>query len=308
MTPPLRQVAALAGALLLAACSGGGHAPAAVAAPGSAAKPPGAATGFVPPSAASIPDTPFGREVALGRRIFLDPAKYAPAYVGNRLSCENCHIDAGRLANAAPLWGAWPMYPAYRRKNGRVNTYAERLQDCFRFGLNGKAPPLGDPVLVALESYSYWLSRGAPVGKPLPGRGYPKLPPPAKAPDYARGAAVFKRDCSLCHGADGQGRQVAGRTVFPPLWGAQSFNWGAGMQRVDNAAGFIEANMPLGRGDTLSDQDAWDVAYFMDAHERPQDPRYAGSIQATRAKYHDTPESLYGTVVDGKLLGQGTAH
>jgi thiosulfate dehydrogenase len=79
------------------------------------------------------------------------------------------------------------------------------------------------------------------------------------------------------------------------------------MEQVNNAAGFIKANMPLGRGNTLTDQDAWDVAYYMGAHERPQDPRFTGSIQATRAAYHDTPDSLYGTAVNGLLLGKGTA-
>jgi thiosulfate dehydrogenase len=131
------------------------------------------------------------------------------------------------------------------------------------------------------------------------------LTKPALAPDYARGEVVFKRDCALCHGDNGQGQQAAGRTVFPPLWGPQSFNWGAGMEQITNAAGFIKANMPLSRGNTLTDQDAWDVAYFMNAHERPQDPRFSGSIQATRAAYHDTPDSLYGVTVNGQLLGKG---
>jgi thiosulfate dehydrogenase len=75
------------------------------------------------------------------------------------------------------------------------------------------------------------------------------------------------------------------------------------MHELDNAAAFIKANMPLSRGGTLSDQDAWDVAMFMDAHERPQDPRYTGNLAETRAKYHDTPQSLYGTEVDGRVLG-----
>ena len=70
--------------------------------------------------------------------------------------------------------------------------------------------------------------------------------------------------------------------------GADSFNWGAGMHQIGNAAGFIKANMPLGQAGMLSDQEAWDVAYFMNAHERPQDPRYAESVAATRAKYHDS--------------------
>ena len=86
---------------------------------------------------------------------------------------------------------------------------------------------------------------------------------------------------------------------------AQSFNWGAGMANINNAAGFIKANMPLGQGGTLTDQQAWDVATFIDSHERPQDPRFTGDVAQTRAQFHDSEYSLYGTQVGGKLLGQG---
>jgi thiosulfate dehydrogenase len=65
--------------------------------------------------------------------------------------------------------------------------------------------------------------------------------------------------------------------------------------------------MPFSRGDTLSDQDAWDVAMFMNAHERPQDPRFEGNVSETRKKYHDTPMSLYGTELNGHLLGAPTS-
>ena len=294
----------LAGCLALAACHPAQPQLAAPAPASSAAKP---AAHFQPPAESAMPADDFGKQIALGRQMFVDTGHYAKAYVGNALTCENCHLDAGRLADSAPLWGAYPMYPAYRAKNHRVNTFAERLQGCFQYSMNGKAPPLGDDVLVALEAYAYWMSKGEAIGVAPPGHGYRKLPKPAQAPDYARGASVFKRDCALCHGDDGQGQQAAGRTVFPPLWGPQSFNWGAGMERLDNAAGFIAANMPLGRGNSLTDQDAWDVAYFMDAHERPQDPRFQGSVAQTRKVYHDTSESLYGVTVNGHVLGEGTA-
>lgn len=299
----------LAAPLALAAChpaeqqgvSPASHAPAAT------SSAPHATNGFEPPPESSIPADEFGKQIALGRQIFTDTGHYAKAYVGNALNCANCHLDAGRLAHSAPMWGAYPMYPAYRSKNHHVNTFAERLQGCFQYSMNGKAPPLGDDVLVALEAYAYWMSKGEPIGVAPVGHGYPKLPRPTQAPDYVRGETVFKRDCALCHGNNGQGQRVADRTVFPPLWGAQSFNWGAGMERLDNAAGFIKANMPLGRGNTLTDQDAWDVAYYMNAHERPQDPRFKGSIAETRKAYHDTPDSLYGIAVNGKVLGQGVA-
>ncbi|MEO7068036.1 MAG: c-type cytochrome [Rhodanobacter sp.] len=259
---------------------------------------------FTPPPESAIPDGPLGDVIRQGRDIFTDTPAHAKAYVGNGLSCSNCHLDAGRRPNSAPLWGAYGVYPQYRKKNGKVNTFGERLQGCFRFSMNGKAPPLDSAEMVALETYAWWLSTGEPVGKKLVGAGFPKqgFKPPLP-PDYTRGETVFKKSCALCHGNDGQGQQVAGRNVFPPLWGPQSFNWGAGMHQLDNAAAFIKANMPLGRGNTLSDQDAWDVAMFMDAHERPQDPRFKGDVSATRKKYHDTPMSLYGTKINGHLLG-----
>jgi thiosulfate dehydrogenase len=250
-----------------------------------------------------IPDTPFGRQAELGRRIFTDTAKLAPQFVGNDLKCSNCHLDAGRLAKAAPMWGAYPLFPQYRAKNGRVNTFAERLQGCFMYSMNGKAPPAGDPVLVALESYSAFLAKGAPLGVTQPGQGYPKLAKPPLAPDYARGQDVYQSRCALCHGNDGAGQRARGVVVFPPVWGARSFNWGAGMAEPRNAAGFIKANMPLSQGGSLTDQQAWDVALYLDSQPRPQDPRYTGSLAETRAKFHNDPLSMYGRVVNGVLLG-----
>lgn len=262
---------------------------------------------FTPPDESDLPAAEFGNMVRLGERLFVDTRHAAAAFVGNALSCSSCHLDAGRKADSAPLWAAYVAYPEYRAKNHRVNTFAERLQGCFEFSMNGKAPPLGDPVLVALESYAYWLASGAPISRTLPGRGYPKLPPPAVAADYGRGKLVYEQHCALCHGADGAGRQARdGSMAFPALWGDGSFNWGAGMAGIANAAAFIEANMPLSQPTTLTPQEAWDVAHYMDSHERPQDPRFTESVQATRAKFHDSPDSMYGVTVNGHVLGSGS--
>lgn len=73
--------------------------------------------------------------------------------------------------------------------------------------------------------------------------------------------------------------------------------------QLANADGFIQVNMPLGKGGTLSEQEAWDVAVFMNSHERPQDPRFTKSVTDTRKKYHDTDDSLYGKTVNGHVLG-----
>jgi thiosulfate dehydrogenase len=260
---------------------------------------------FSPPPDSAIPTDELGKLVRLGHAIFTDTKKNAAPYVGNDLKCSNCHLDAGRKANAAPLWAAYVAYPRYREKTKHVDTFAERVQDCFRYSMNGKPPPADSDVLNALVAYSYWLATGAPVNTSMAGAGFPKVAKPAAAPDFARGQSVYASKCAACHGIEGAGLKSGDVQVFPPLWGARSFNWGAGMQRLDNAAGFIKANMPLGQGGTLSDQEAWDVAYFMAAHERPQDPRYSGSIAQTRTRYHDSADSLYGTTVNGRVLGAG---
>ncbi len=269
----------------------------------SATAPPPPTAGFAPPAVDGIPDGPMGDVVRRGEQIFLNTRANAPAFVGNSLNCVNCHLDAGRKADSAPMWGAWPMYPAYRNKTKHVDTFAERLRGCFTYSMNGTPPPFGDDVLVALEAYAYWMAKGAPAGEALPGAGYAKLPEPEQAADGARGAVVYQANCALCHGDKGQGQRVGDTQVFPPLWGPQSYNWGAGMHKVDTAAAFIQANMPLGKGGSLSIQDAWDVAKFINGHERPQDPRFTGDVASTRAQFHDTKQSLYGTSVDGRLLG-----
>ncbi|MGB6307292.1 MAG: c-type cytochrome, partial [Steroidobacteraceae bacterium] len=266
-----------------------------------------ASSSFAPPQESALPDDEFGNMVRMGEEIFEDSQHYAPAFVGNALRCSSCHLNAGRKADSAPLWAAYVAYPEYRAKNKKVNTFAERLQGCFEYSMNGKAPPLGGPVLVALESYAHWLATGAPIGPNLRGRGYPKLPKPALAADYERGKAVYREKCSLCHGEEGAGRRAAdGSAAFPALWGSESFNWGAGIAGIANAAAFIEANMPLSQAQTLEPQEAWDVAAYMDSQERPQDPRFVESVEVTRARFHDSPDSMYGRKVGGHVLGSGS--
>ncbi len=277
--------------------------------------PPTAAFGgqlfFDPPAESTIPPGPDGDAIRRGREIFLHTGQTVGAHVGNGLACGNCHLDAGRRDNAAPMWAAWGKYPAYRAKNGRINTMEDRLRDCFLYSMNapgspsGTPPAYGDDVYRDLQRYFAWLATGAPVGATLSGRGYIQLPPAPLGQDPARGKAVFDTHCAACHGAQGQGApNPDGTYAYPPLWGPKSYNWGAGMTNVRTAAGFIAANMPYGQGYTLTTQQAWDVAAYIDSRERPRDPRQTGSIADARARYHAKGD-YYGQVVDGNLLGDG---
>lgn len=246
-----------------------------------------AVAAFEPPSESTIPDDGFGAMVRRGRAIFLDTPTHAAAYVGNGLSCRNCHLDRGRMANSAPMWAAWVRYPQFRSKNRIVNTMADRIAGCFRFSMNGTPPPADSDEIRALQAYFFWMATGAPTGRNLPGGGYPPVPRPASPPDIDRGGTVYAERCALCHGNDGQGQRSAGRYVFPPLWGPDTYNKGAGMYRVETAAAFIKANMPLGQGGSLSDQQAWDVAAFINSRERPRDPRSPSEIPTVEPERRD---------------------
>jgi thiosulfate dehydrogenase len=273
--------------------------------PGLDVETPGAAMPFAPPPEADIPNDVFGETIRRGMAIFTDTGNEAKTYVGSGLNCSSCHLDRGRRAGSAPMWAAWVRYPRFRAKNGVVNTMTMRIQGCFRFSMNGTPPPDDSEIITALQTYFYWLARGAPTGGNLAGAGFPRLAEPAEAPSLTCGATVFSGKCAACHGSNGEGRRVTGGLgyQFPPLWGAASYNWGAGMTSVATAAAFVRANMPYGLRDALTVQEAWDVAMFVDSHERPQDPRFTGNLAETRARYHDNKWSLYGTEQGGIRLG-----
>ena len=182
------------------------------------------------------------------------------------------------------------------------------MEEMERLPMNGKPPEYGSDDMLALAAYHQWLAKGVPIYQPgnsMYGRGYPNLGEPELKPDAARGKAVYEAKCALCHSADGSGRKQDGAVVFPPLWGDASFNWGAGITRLFTMASFIKHNMPLGQPNTLTEQQAWDLAQYIDSQERPQDPRYTGDIAETRGRYEATfhKDTLYGKEVDGRILG-----
>ncbi|HEY9856298.1 MAG TPA: c-type cytochrome [Stenomitos sp.] len=217
---------------------------------------------FGPPSEESLPNDAYGQTVRYGKQLVQQTGVYAKPYVGSALSCTNCHLDAGRRPFAAPFVGVMATYPQYRARSARVDTLEDRINDCFQRSLNGKPLPENSREMRALVTYMAWLSTGLPIGKKVEGMGFRRLAP--KSPHPASGKPIYAQSCATCHGSEGQGQGT-----FPPLWGARSFNIGAGMARLNTAAAFIQANMPLGHGNTLSEQQAYDVAAYVLSHPRP---------------------------------------
>src|SRR4051794_9179744 len=83
------------------------------------------------PAAADIPNGALGDAIRDGLALVTDTRTRAGAYVGNGLTCANCHLDAGRTADAAPLAGLWGVFPEYRARRGSVESLTERINDCF---------------------------------------------------------------------------------------------------------------------------------------------------------------------------------
>lgn len=258
-----------------------------------------------PPSYEEIPDGPLGEAILRGWEIFNETQKFKGVYTYGDMTCASCHLGEGAIPFSAPVWPAVTTLPDYRGKNWRVNSVEDRISDCFAYSMNGQAPEFGSDDMTALVAYHTWMAEGAPMGESnIYGRGYGRLADPELEPDYARGEAVYEATCAVCHGPDGQGQRAGDEVVFPPLWGDGSYNWGAGMTRMPIAAAFIYNNMPLGQPHLLSEQEAWDVAQFMNSHDRPQDPRYTGDVAETREKhinFHGA--TMYGLEVNGVVLG-----
>ena len=225
-----------------------------------------AAIEFAAPSPETIPGSQLGEQIRLGYDIVINTQEYARGYVGNRLNCTNCHLDGGLNPNAASFVGLAAVYPEYRTRNARVNTLADRVNECFERSLNGRVLPPDSSKLQAIVAYITWLSRGVPSGATIPWRGLQRID--SRRPlDPANGKQVFANKCAFCHGFDGLGTMAA-----PPVWGTQSYNIAAGMARVSVAAAFIKSNMPRSWGWSLSDDDAYDVAAYINAQPRPDFP------------------------------------
>lgn len=242
-----------------------------------------------------------------GYDLFVNTQQLRGKNVFNNMNCASCHMGNGRLPFAGPVWPAAVDLPAYRGKNGHVNNLEERLVGCFTYSMNGTPPAYGSDDMLALTLYHQWLATGVPMfpKEKIYGRGYPRLADPAEKPDAARGKVAYEANCAICHAEDGGGKVTDGEIIFPALWGDDSYNWGAGISRVFTLASFTKHNMPLGQPNTLSEQDAWDIAQYIDSQERPQDPRYTGDIEETRAMYSDTfhKHTMYGQEYNGKILG-----
>ncbi|PAF47403.1 cytochrome C oxidase Cbb3 [Helicobacter sp. 12S02232-10] len=218
--------------------------------------------------------------VILGNKILNETTKYIgpqakdpkKRYAGNNLSCSSCHAAGGTKPFQSAFVGIWGRFPQYRSRSDSINTLEDRINGCMQRSLNGKSLPLNSQEMKAMITYMQWLSQGIPVGAKVKGQGLVKMALLDRAADPKKGKVVYDEKCVACHQADGQGMKNTDAKgayyIFPPLWGKDSYNTGAGMHRELKAAAYIKANMPQGNPD-LTDEEAYDVAAYINSQPRP---------------------------------------
>jgi thiosulfate dehydrogenase len=215
----------------------------------------------------------YGRELIVNTSTYLGP-RGKVLHMSNGMNCQNCHLDAGTKIFGNNYSAVASTYPKFRARSGEQESIEKRVNDCFERSLNGSALPEDGKEMKAIVAYIKWLGKAVPKGETPAGAGLVELPYLDRAADPVKGKVLYEQQCTVCHGATGQGvlNQSGNAFTYPPLWGKQSYNSGAGLYRLSRFAGYIKANMPLGATHTsplLSDEEAWDIAAYVNAMDRP---------------------------------------
>ena len=218
-----------------------------------------------------------GRAVRLGRDLVVATPKLIGPEVadpthrfsGNNLSCQNCHLNAGTGKFALPFVGVFADFPQLsgargtgrysRGPNKRMHdAQPERPRTAIRWTRDA-----------GHRGILKFLSTGIPIGAVTPGRGAAEMPLLERAADPTHRRRGLPAD--LCRLSRCERRWPAQRArrqgyAFPPLWGPDSFNDGAGMARLITIAGFVHGNMPAGttwQNPALTIDEPRDVAAYV---------------------------------------------
>lgn len=235
---------------------------------------------YVLPQDTAILDEPNAEEIFYGKRLLNETKRLLPDNVGASMNCNSCHISQGKIPLGDPYINSYNFYPRVMPRAGKEVDLEMRINGCFQRSMNGKPLDREGPEMKAMIAYMKWLSQNLPKEHKVAIENAGKVDE-SLVPNPQRGAQIYQVQCASCHGDNGEGKfDTRGDVVFPPLWGDQSFNIGAGMARTYKAAAFIKYNMPMGiqtkglwgHGGVLSDQDAVDVAEYFTHQPRPDFP------------------------------------
>jgi thiosulfate dehydrogenase len=167
-------------------------------------------------------------------------------------------------------------YPKFRDRSGSIETISKRVNDCIERSLSGVALDTNSKEMKAILSYMHWVGDEIPKGKKPKGSGLLELEYLKRPANPSNGEIGYQAKCASCHGNNGEGKlkDDGFGYIYPPVWGQNSYNTGAGLYRLSRFAGYVKANMPYGiasyTNPQLSDEEAWDVAAYVNSQPRPK--------------------------------------
>jgi thiosulfate dehydrogenase len=231
------------------------------------------------PSIASIEDVSLRAQVEYGKELIAHTAKYLGPNgtvnnISNGMNCQNCHLDAGTKVFGNNYSAVASTYPKFRARSGSSEDIYKRVNDCFERSLNGKPLDTISREMQAIKAYIVFLGSNVEKGRKPNGSGLKELEFLDREADASKGKMVYDAKCVSCHQPNGAGQLAldGNEYTFPPLWGKNSFNDGAGLYRISNFARYIKYNMPQGAtyaNPLLTDEEAWDVAAYINSQDRP---------------------------------------
>ncbi|MFN5365727.1 MAG: c-type cytochrome [Bacteroidota bacterium] len=240
----------------------------------------------------------YGRDLIAHTQDYFGPSGLVRPDAINGLNCQSCHLDAGSRPFGNNYFAVASTYPQQRARSGSLETIPKRINDCFQRSLNGQPLDTTSREMRAIVAYMRWLGTGVPKDAKPRGTGLPEVPFLERPASPELGREVYVNKCASCHGADGQGLPIPpdGTRHYPPLWGEKSYNQGAGLFRMSRLAGYVKANMPFGatyENPQLTDEEAWDVAAYINAQPRPEHPFLATDWPDISKKPYDHPFGPY---------------
>jgi len=230
------------------------------------------------PDINSIPKGVLGDKIRYGRDLIAHTARYfgpkgSIAAISNGMNCQNCHLEAGTRIYGNNFASFISSYPKRSNRSGKMSPPSQRIVECMQRSMSGISPDTNSREVRSMLAYLAWIGQGVKKTDKLFGTASEKLPFMEIPANPLKGLLVYKEKCENCHGSQGEGKwsDNLNEYIYPPLWGKNSFNNGAGMYRIINMAGFIKNNMPYGTNYTnpqLSNEEAWNVAAYIESQPR----------------------------------------
>ncbi len=258
----------------------------------------------VPDLENDLPEGPDGQLIKYGFLLATETSKWmgpqvknpANRFSGNNLACKNCHLQAGTQKGSASWIGVPHRFPQFRDRENKVGRIEDRVNGCMERSMNGRKLPDDSKQMEAIIAYMNWISKGLPEEKIEDFVGFVDLKIPAIPADTIAGREIYETECTSCHGKNGEGVRHSDTSkgyLYPPLWGNDTYNHGAGMHRVLTAAAFIKGSMPFGQASwdnpKLTDEQSYHVAAYINSFPRPSKPNAENDFPDLKLKPVSTP-------------------